>query len=88
MRPSDHLWKLSFEELARKCQELGHETSGTADPHLREEAQRIYVSWTDAFSIGKDENDAKERIAAAMASLRKRTIELLVKSEQEAGSPS
>lgn len=87
MHSSDHLWNLSFEQLAHKCQELGHEGSSTVDPHLREEAQRIYVSWTDAFAINKNENDAAERIAAAMSSLRKRTIELLVKAEQEAGSP-
>lgn len=83
MRSNDHLWSLSFEELAHKCQELGHASSSTVDPHLREEARRIYGGWTDAFSITKDENDAAERIAAATASLRKRTIELLVKAEHE-----
>ncbi len=82
MRSSDHLWKLSFEELAHRCQELGHSSSSTAGHTLREEARRLYGGRTDAFSNDKHENDAEERRAAATASLRKRTIELLVKSEQ------
>jgi len=84
MRPSDYLWKLSFDELAHKCQELGHGSVSGADPALQEEARRIYGGWTDAFSIDKHEEDAKERIAAATSSLRKRTIELLLKAEQHA----
>jgi len=84
MRSNDHLWQLSFEELAHRCQELGHSPLSAVDPALCEEARRLYGAWTDAFSIDKHENDARERIAAATASLRKRTIELLVKAEQEA----
>lgn len=85
MRSNDQFWHLSLEELAHKCQQLAHDSSSEADPSLREEARRIYGGWTDAFSIDKHENDAQERIAAATASLRKRTIELLLKAEQEAG---
>lgn len=86
MRSSDNLWSLSFAELAHKCQQLGHSNLSGADPALQEEARRIYGGWTDAFSIDKHENDAAERIAAATSSLRKRTIELLVKAEQHAES--
>ena len=86
MRPSDHLWQLSFEELAHKCQELGHSRVSDGDPSLQEEARRIYGGWTDAFSIDKHEEDARERIAAATSSLRKRTIELLLKAEQHVES--
>ena len=85
MRSDDHLWQLSPEALAHKCQELGHASTSAVDPSLREEARRIYGGWTEAFSISKHDNDARERIAAATASLRKRTIELLVKAHQEAG---
>ena len=83
MRSSDSLWQLTPEALAHKCQKLGHGNSSAVDPELREEARRIYGGWTDAFSIDKHDNDARERIAAATASLRKRTIELLVKAAQE-----
>jgi hypothetical protein len=82
MRSSDHFWQLSYEELAHKCQEMGHASASAVDPSLREEARRIYGGWTDAFSLDKHANDAEERFAAATASLRKRTIELLVKAEQ------
>lgn len=85
MQSSNELWQLSFEELAHRCQQLGQDSSTDADPSLREEARRLYGGWTDAFSIDKHANDAAERIAADTASLRKRTIELLVKAEQEAG---
>jgi len=85
MNSSSQLWQLSFEELAQKCQKLAQDNSSEMDPGLREEARRIYSAWTDAFSIDKHENDARERIAAATTSLRKRTIELLVKSGQDAG---
>jgi hypothetical protein len=84
MRSEDQLWQLSFEELAHRCQQLGHDSASTADPGLREEARRIYGGWTDAFSIDKSEIDSRERFAAASASLRKRTIELLTRAEQEA----
>lgn len=84
MHPSDHLWKLSFEELAQKCQELGHGDVKGGEAGLQEEARRLYSGWKDAFSIGKHDNDAAERIAAATSSLRKRTIELLVRAEQHA----
>lgn len=84
MRSSDHLWKLSFEELAHKCQELGHGSLPGSDPGHSEEARRLYRGWTDAFSINKHDNDAGERIAAATSALRKRTIELLVRAEQHA----
>lgn len=84
MRSSDNLWKLSFEELAHKCQELGHNSSNDVDPSLREEARRIYGGWTEALAIDKHSNDAAERIAAATYALRKRTIELLMKAEQTA----
>ena len=44
---------------------------------------RIQSGWTDVFAIDKHENDARERIAAATAALRKRTIELLVKADEQ-----
>lgn len=85
MQADHHLWQLSIEDLAKKCHELAQDDSGTVDPGLRDEARRIDAGWTDAFSIDGHANDAQERIAAATASLRNRTIELLLKAEQEAG---
>ncbi len=83
MRSDNHLWQLSFEELAHKCRDLAQTRSSELEPGLREEAQRIQSGWTDVFAIDKHENDARERIAAATAALRKRTIELLVKADEQ-----
>jgi hypothetical protein len=82
MQSSDDLWKLSYKELAYKCQELGQPSLSAMDTGVNQEARRLYGGWSAAFAIDKDANDAAERRAAATTSLRKRTIELLLKAEQ------
>jgi hypothetical protein len=75
-----NVWKLSYADLARLCQELGHNASSDRDPGIREEARRLYGAWTDALAINLHLEGAAERQASLMLSLRKRTIELLFKS--------
>lgn len=78
----ESLWKLSLAELAQRCKEIGHDTNSNVDPELQAEARRLYGGWMDAFSIDKHEDGAAERQAALTLALRKRTIEILVKSGQ------
>jgi hypothetical protein len=81
--PNEHLWKLSYKELAGLCQEMGHSSSNVLDPEHREEARRLYGGWVDALAIDvKHEAGGAERQAGMAAALRKRTIELLVRSGQ------
>jgi hypothetical protein len=75
-----NVWKLSYADLARYCQELGHNASTDLDPAIREEARRLYGAWTDALAINLHQEGAAERQANITLGLRKRTIELLFKS--------
>ena len=79
--PHEHLWKLTYKELAGLCQEMGHTGSNVLDPAHREEARRLYGGWSDALAIDvKHEDGGAERQANMANALRKRTIELLVRS--------
>ena len=76
-----NVWKLSYAELARLCEEIAHNPK-TMDLHIRDEAMRIHNGWKDASSINPHEEGAKERQASMLLALRKRTIELVVKTGQ------
>ncbi len=79
--PHEHLWKLSYSELAGLCQEMGHSSSNLLDPEHREEARRLYGGWSDALAIDVKHTDGgAERQAGLTGALRKRTIELLMRS--------
>jgi hypothetical protein len=75
-----NVWKLSYADLARYCQELGHNASRDVDPTIREEARLLYGGWADALAINLHQEGAAERQAGLMLGLRKRTIELIFKS--------
>jgi hypothetical protein len=75
-----NVWKLSYAELARVCQELGHSSSGEISPDIREEARRLYGAWTDALAIDVHQEGGAERQANMTLGLRKRTIELVFKA--------
>ena len=78
----EHLWSLSYEELAGLARELGHDHTGHEDPLLRDEAKRLEGGWADALAINRHAEGGAERQANMAAALRKRTIELMVKSGQ------
>jgi hypothetical protein len=81
--PHEHLWKLSYRELAGLCEQMGHSHSNVLDPEHREEARRLFGSWSDALAIDiKHDEGGAERQAGMASALRKRTIELLVRSGQ------
>jgi hypothetical protein len=75
-----NVWKLSYAELARVCQELGHGTSGEISSDIREEARRLYGAWVEALAIDPHQEGAAERQANMTLGLRKRTIELVFKA--------
>jgi hypothetical protein len=74
------LWKLSYSDLAGLCQQMGHGPLPHPDPHVSEEARRLYGQWGDVLAINLHEEGAAARQAGMAAALRKRTIELAIKS--------
>ena len=78
-----NLWKLSYAQLARLCEEIARNPSRELDPHIKAEAERIDRGWADAFAINTHEEGAPARQASIMLALRKRTIELVVKTHPE-----
>ena len=85
-----NVWKASNEQLAKLLGLVAGAQPGDFTDVLREEAQRIHATWLDSFQL-PDKHDPKhmeeqERKAGIQASLRKRTIEILVKAEQQANA--
>lgn len=76
-----NVWKLSYAQLARLCEEIAHNPK-TLDPHIRDEAARVHHGWKDASSMNLHEEGARERQASMLLALRKRTIELVLKTGQ------
>ncbi|HKF48104.1 MAG TPA: hypothetical protein VKB38_12155 [Terracidiphilus sp.] len=76
----ESLWKLSYADLAQRCQEVGHDKASKVDPLLREEVRLLHNAWADAFSINTHEEGGQQRQNQAIFALRKRTIELLIKT--------
>jgi carboxylesterase type B len=76
------LWKLSHPELAGLCHELAHLSSPQVDADLRDEARRVSGAWAETFAINTHEEGGAARQAGMASALRKRTIELILKSHQ------
>jgi hypothetical protein len=76
-----NVWKLSYAQLVRLCEEIAHNPK-SLDPHIRDEAMRIHHGWKDASSIDPHEEGARERQTGMLLALRRRTIELVVKTGQ------
>ena len=77
----DAYWKLTSSALAKRCQELAEEGS-PVDPELHAEARRLHAGWQEALSMPDVEFDEYARRASRIASLRKRTIEILIMTYQ------
>lgn len=76
------LWKLSYPELAELCQELAHLPSPQIQTDLRNEARLVSGAWSEALAINTHQEGGAARQAAMVSALRKRTIELILKSHQ------
>lgn len=85
-----NVWKASNEQLAKLCGKVAGAEPGDFTAALQEEAKRLYAIWVDSFQL-PDKHDSnhfeeQERKAGIQASLRKRTIEVLVKAEQQSNA--
>lgn len=70
------LWELSEAELAESCR---HIAEGSGGGVLRAEALRLFLVWTEALNDRGRTQDERERRAALLSGLRKRTIQILVR---------
>lgn len=72
-------WALKPIELARECEMIANGQVVAAGEELRVEARRLASEWDQTAHMPVLEFDDKARRAARIASLRKRTIQILVK---------
>lgn len=71
------LWDLSEAELAESCRHIAEGRGGGSV--LRAEALRLFLVWTEALNDCGLSIDDRERRAALLSGLRKRTIQILVR---------
>lgn len=83
-------WGLSSEALAGYCHEIAGSESPGLSPALHAEADLLSRSWREGIDLPHKEFAEDPRRASLLASLRKRTIELLVRidSQSDAAPPS
>jgi hypothetical protein len=72
-------WNFTPEQLAKACSSLTKESSAALNDKMRAEAGQLAVEWKEALEMPQHEFGQKERRAARIAGLGKRTIEILVK---------
>ncbi|HVX57176.1 MAG TPA: hypothetical protein VHA37_05580 [Candidatus Saccharimonadales bacterium] len=77
------LWKLSYPELAEWCNELARLPLAQVGSALHDEARMLAAGWSDALAINTHEAGGAARQAGKASALRKRTIELILKSHQD-----
>lgn len=70
-------WALSDRQLARICFLIAEGRCAFAGARLRAQATRVYMVWRDALKP-RSTNEGAEYQAAALAALRKRTIQILI----------
>ena len=80
---SKDLWSLPFEKLADECHVIAEDTSGKIDAAHHLEARILSASWKEAMALPDHDPvthyEAGARKASALAGLRQRTIEVIVK---------
>lgn len=73
------LWDLSDRELANGCRLIAEGRLAHATRFLRAESMRLFLVWMETLQAPNCEGEQRERRAALLSGLRKRTIQLLVK---------
>lgn len=73
------LWELSDTELATSCLMIAEERDSPCESALRAEAARLFHVWRETMEDTGGDSDERERRAALLSGLRKRTIQILVK---------
>jgi hypothetical protein len=72
-------WQFSDIELARSCVLVAESRSGPGNAVLRAEAMRLFLMWRDAINAPRRRVDDRELGTTMLSSLRKRTIQILVR---------
>jgi hypothetical protein len=72
-------WQFSDAELARSCVMVAESRSGPGNSPLRAEAMRLFLLWREAIQNARRTGYRQEQGLAALWSLRKRTIQILVR---------
>ena len=72
-------WSFSDIELARCCVLVAESRSGLRNALLRGEAMRVFLMWREAINARRLRGEAREDRIALLWSLRKRTIQILVR---------
>jgi hypothetical protein len=72
-------WSLSSTQLAKECQAVA-DANPVIDEALQAEARRLYVGWIEALELPNHTIPDRSRRASLLASLRRRTIEILIKA--------
>jgi hypothetical protein len=77
-------WSMTNEQLAHECKTIAHQE--TISEAIRHEAGRLVEEWKDALHIPDKGFEDPSRKAAQTAALKKRTIEIMVRvnNQQEA----
>jgi hypothetical protein len=75
-----NFWAFSFKKLAQYCQEVADDNSPQLDPALRVEAKRLIGAWSESLALPEDGFEQSSRRISILSALRKRTIEILVKT--------
>jgi hypothetical protein len=77
--PAPDFWAFSDRELARCCVMVAESRSGPSNAVLRAEAMRLFLLWREAINARHRSNEQVEQGIAMLRSLRKRTIQVLVR---------
>ena len=72
-------WQFSDVDLARSCVLVAESRSGPGNAVLRAEAMRLFLMWREAINAHRGGRDNQELGTALLSSLRKRTIQILVR---------
>jgi hypothetical protein len=76
-------WSFSDGELARCCLLIAESRSGPRNALLRAEAMRVFLLWREAINARRERGEELEDHVARLWSLRKRTIQILVRLSLE-----
>jgi hypothetical protein len=79
-------WELSDEQLAKSCIAIAQGCLPHTRPFVRAEATRLFLLWRDTMNAACPTREDVEENAGALAALRKRTIQVLVRVSIPSGS--
>ncbi|MGB8259400.1 MAG: hypothetical protein WCE75_03575 [Terracidiphilus sp.] len=77
--PNTDFWSLTPSRLASQCALIAQGSVDGADDADRAEAANLVTEWQEALDMPIQAFEDRERQAAQVGALRKRTIEILVR---------